>query len=200
MQNFIMLPADDPGVILLEPKRQGTAGINLGIVSTRLQTDMLQLLRRQGISGETGLLRIVLDHEICLAVSRLAEMGYQPVDLAGREDQALGAAAVGVHLDDAAQRHQRVLPDHVQEGGEGGDGEEGYDGHGGGVEEGTASCGAAERGEAGEGEQAGEGEDQRHVAVGEVGGGPAEEGLGVEQAQVDPGVVAQGAVDVDEGF
>ena len=90
-----------------------------------------------------------------------------------RENQALRAAAVTVHLDDAAEGAERVGPDHVEEGREGREGESGEDGEGGGVKVGAGLREEAVEGEeAGEAEGGGEEEGEREVGVPEVGGLP----------------------------
>ena len=119
------------------------------------------------------------------------------------ENQALGAAAVAVHLDDAAEGAERVRADHVEEGCEGWEGESGEDGEGGGIEVGSGLREeAAEGEEGGEAEGGGQEEGEREVGVPEVGGLPHQAGFGVEKAQIEPGewgVSVGGEDGADEG-
>ena len=149
---------------------------------------MLQHLRRNRKPIPSIPIRKLLNQRVRLAMAALLQIPQQWRHGIARENQALRAAAVAVHLDDAAEGAEGVGPDHVEEGREGWESESGEDGEGESVKVGAGLREeAAEGEEAGEAEGGGEEEGEREVGVPEVGGLPHQAGFGVEEAQVEPG-------------
>lgn len=108
----LMFLPKHPWLILLKPESPCTLRIQQHIPATRHQPHMLQLLRRERIPRQPILLRIRLYQFIRLSGFFVAEVGDKAVYLDAREEETLRTAAMGIHLYDAVEWHQGVLPDH----------------------------------------------------------------------------------------